>query len=453
MTESQQKKLFQWLDSNVWDRELLPARTRLRYLIKLHYSTSKYFRRTIDQVLGGFPEYMNYMNDFRRLRLIGKGIQAEVERAKGFKQKLINLQHYYRFEYLRVGLDALAGAPLLSITVQFNEFSDTYLRLVFDACKQKLDERQGSTLETRDLLGVFIAGGQGQMQAFDDDYDLIILLNSEDPAIRSYCVAIIRLMHREIVRCGILPHYRLAEFTGAYICSFNELKVLLSEETEERFIDKSQLLGARMIVGSNILQRVFEEEILRPFIHQRNSLYTRQMLREIAKRREHPLSRADSINIKEGAGGLRDIEMLLFICRALFGIKEYSNYKLLIRMQSVVPEHAALFRELHQAYDFLRHLRTLGRLTVAAEDDLNVEYIENLTLNIRSSRPLRAYEFLESMRNAAPLAADEADVQNPSVDSMIAEESADLFHNTRKTMQSVVSAIDKIIDRVIRVRL
>jgi hypothetical protein len=385
LTTSQQKKLYQWLGSDVWDKELLPARDRLRYLLKLHFGTSKYFQRAMDRVLDAHPEYLTFLNDSHRLLLIGKGSLAEVEREPGIRQKLKKLVFFHDFEFFRVCLNTLAGASSESVALEFTEFSDTYLRLLFDACKQEIDERRGSALQTRDLLGVFVAGGHGQMQAFDDDYDLIILLNSDDESIRSYCSSIISRMHKEIVNCGIMPHYRLSDFTASYICTFNQLKYIIGDGAEDRFIDKSLLLGARMIVGSTILQQAFEKEIIEPFILHQKQEYIKAMQEEMQQRHHmYQINHGDGLNLKEIPGGLRDIEMLLFICRALYRLQEPSNFLLMRRLASGFPKRGRYFQRLHKAYDFLRMLRNLNRLTVAADDILDPEYLENLTefLNI-----------------------------------------------------------------------
>ncbi len=380
LTESQQRKFFHWLDSDVWDKELLPARDRLRYLLRLHYGTSKYFQRAMDKVLARHPEYLSYLNDPQRLDLIGKGILAEVEREPSIRQKLRKLTFFHDFEFFRVCLKTLSGASSQSVALEYAEFSDTYLRLLFDTCKQDVDERRGTALQTGDLLGIFVAGGRGQMQAFDDDYDLVILLNSDDEAMLSYCSSISSRMHKEIVACGIMPHYRLADFTTSYVCTFRQLKTILEDGAGDRFIDQSILLGSRMIVGSAILQQAFEREIIQPYVLEKRAQYIGEMLEEISQRRlSYSECDEGTINLKEIAGGLRDVEMLLLICRALFNLQEPSNFMLMNRLATGLTQHGQLFHRLSKIYEFLRMIRNLNRLTVAADDKFDREYLENLT--------------------------------------------------------------------------
>lgn len=386
LTVEQQRNLYHLLDYPVWESTVKTARDRLRFLLKLHFSTSKYYKHRMQNVLLLQPKYINHLDNFQRLNLIAKGSLAEVERAKNLKQKLANLKFYFDFEFFRIGIDALDGSSSIGVSFQFTEFSDNYLRLVFDACKKEVDENRGEKIVTQDLLGVFVTGGQGQMQAFDDDYDLIILLNSDDDNIYNYCSTIIKKMHQEIIKCGILPHYRLADFTASYICSFSQLKQLLDDGSSERFIDKAQLLGARMMVGSSILQDAFARQILQPFIFHNEQAFIHDMLNELESRHQHSYeSNNDEIDLKETMGGLRDIEILLSILRTQYKLRESSNFKLMVMLQTVLPELAGEFQKLFRVYEFLRRIRILNRLTIAAEDTINMNYMGNIIENLNSN--------------------------------------------------------------------
>ncbi len=386
LTDKQQLKLYNLLDYYVWDQNVKIARDRLQFLLRLNYGTSNYFKLRMQYVLKQQPQYIKYLNNFQRLNLIGKGSLAEAERTKNVKQKLHNLKFYYDYEFFRIAIDSLQGNSAIGVSFQYTEFSDNYLRLVFDSCKKEIDETVNNKIITKDLLGVFVTGGQGQMQAFDDDFDLIILLNSSSHNIKEYCSAIIKKMHKEILKCGIMPHYRLADFTGSYICTFHQLIKLLKDNSFERFIDKAQLLGARMVVGSGILQEAVEKEILIPYVLDKKEEFIFDMVNEIESRHTHfTRKNPEIINVKETTGGLRDIEMILSILRTFYKIRETSNFKLLIIIQSLLPEFSKDFQKLFHAYEFLRKIRILYRLTIAAEDNININYINNLLQNLNEN--------------------------------------------------------------------
>ncbi len=408
LTDDQQRKLFDWLNRDVWDRELFPARNRLQFLLNLHYSTSKYFSRVMNRVLAEHPEYLNVLDKYQHLVLIGKGSLAEVERSIGLGNKLKKLEDYFNFEFFRIGLSTLSRSPAKTVAMEFTAFIDKYIQLLFDTCKRNIDEHTAALSKTRDMFGIFITGGQGQMLAFDDDFDLIILLDSNDKAILEYCSTIIRKMHKELVKCGIMPHYRFADYTGSFITTFDQLKELLMHHNRERIIDKSQLLNARMLIGSSILHKNFDSEILTPFIFTQSKAFVTDILMEIKERRR-TFSSANNvtINIKEDPGGLRDLEMFFLTYRAMFGLRQHSNFELLRTLTQRSGSLVAEYKRLSRAYEFLRTIRNLNRLTLGATDYLDPQYVHNLAelLNYRthqtdSSRDILLQRIQATMRSS-----------------------------------------------------
>ena len=397
LTEIQQRKFNLWLSSKVWDPEVLPARDALRFLLKLQSGTSKYFQRTMNHVLGSKPEYLKYINNPKRLRLIGKGTLGEIDIAKTYQEKLNKLLFYHDFQFFRVGVATMKNYPTTSLALQFNEFSDNYLRYLFDTVQQAFAESEPESIQNIDTLGIFVTGGHGQMQAFDDDYDLIILINSEDLEVIEYALKLVRRFHRELVKCGVLPHYHMAECTGSYICSFNQLATFLQSNCSAGFIDRTQLMNARLVIGSNHLLYHFEKNILNPHIFSKRKRLIKELIKEIYNRRaDQRKKESDAIDLKEDPGGLRDIENFLVIMRVIFRIKESSNFRLLARLQYKFPDYAEDFKKLHRRHEFLRKIRNLSRLTIAADNILYINHLENLTehLNIKSTRNIDPAELL-----------------------------------------------------------
>jgi UTP:GlnB (protein PII) uridylyltransferase len=112
-------------------------------------------------------------------------------------------------------------------------------------------------------------------------------------------------------------------------------------------------------------------------------VYIRAMLQEMEQRhRAYAQSKLTAINLKEKPGGLRDIEMMLDIFRALFEFTEQSNYRLFNLLKSILPEYENRFQDLYKNYEFLRVVRNLNRLAIAADDSLNLQYFYNLTENL-----------------------------------------------------------------------
>lgn len=374
---SLQRQFTNLLDKELWEPEQQQSRQLLIKLCDIHCNTSHYFKRFFSRVVAQYPAYIHYLQDTAQLAQISKGILSYIDSLATFEEKKKRLGDYHDLEFLRVGLEALQGMPIEKIDAEFTEFSDAYLQMLFDICKQAVNEKFGGYLPTRDLIAIYTAGGYAREQAFDDDYDLIIFLNEQDEDIRQYCSQIITMMNTEIVKRGIMPHYRFADHFGDYITLVDELDEFLSNKHEDSFIDKSQILGARMIVGSTRFQKEFEERIIQRHIYQQYDQYRDQMMKEMNSRHQDKKNiRNHNLNVKEGVGGLRDIEIMLLIYKARYRLQQPVNRKLMETICEVDTKHKEDLCKLNKHFNFLKQLRDLYRLTVFAGNDLKIEYLE-----------------------------------------------------------------------------
>ncbi len=372
-----QEKFCSLLDQPLWETEQQKLKQLLVQLAQIHYNTSHYFKRFFIRVVSKYPVYLQYLQHPNQLAQIAKGIIGRIDSLRSFEEQKQWLGDYHDLEFMRVGLEALQGEPIEKIDAEFTEFSDSYLQVLFDICKQAVNDQIGHYLPTRDLIAIYTAGGYAREQAFDDDYDLIILLNEKDDEIRHYCNRIVTMMNTEIVKRGIMPHYRFADHFGEYITLVDDLDRFLAKNDEESFIDKSQLLGARMIVGSSKFQHQFEERIIDRHIYQKYEQYKDQMIHEMTSRQQDKkISRGHNLNVKETIGGLRDIEMLLLIYKARYRLKQPVNRKLMETICQIDARHREDLCRLNRHFNFLKQLRDLYRLTVFAGNDLRIEYLE-----------------------------------------------------------------------------
>ena len=377
MPDRSKKHFSEKLNCEAWDKEVAVLRDRLLFLCQLHLDSSLYFKRFLNRVVQKNSHYIHLLDDVYKLQQITKGLYGEIDRYQNYTDKKEKLGEYFDVELLRVGLMCLTGAPVQIINQQFTEFSDTYIRTLFDICKAEVDGELGKKIATKDLLAIFVAGGHAREQAFVDDWDMLFLLDSDDEHIRNYGNKIASRMNSQITRRAILPHYRLADVFGHYVTKNDELYQYLSSDSESVFIDKSQVLGSRMIVGSHTFLTSFYEKIITPNIFDRADEYIKQMIKEIHDRHRqiNHLEVSDQ-NVKEGIGGLRDIEMTLLIYKAKYKLHQPITVDLFYELRKVVPEYREEFTELMEAWAFFETLRDTYRLTASLEDELQPEYLQ-----------------------------------------------------------------------------
>jgi len=358
-------------DAEVWSEEVEPLRQNLLYFCELHCSSSHYFKRFLQRTMDRHARYVRHLHEPEQLKIIAKGIFARIESFPTFERKKEELGSYYDLEFLRIGLECREGAPSERINAEFTEFVDNYLESLFEVCKQEVISKSERRIRTRDLLAVYAAGGHGRKLAFDDDYDLIILLDSDDPEIREYCGKILTRMNSEIIKRGTMPQYRFAERFGNYVTTFSELETLFASPDEVAFIDMSQLMGVRKIVGSKKFEKALYERIIRPHILDHRDDFVRQIAGEIRSRHEAvDQGIISALDIKETKGGLRDIELTLLILMAKSDLWHPVTQELQGPLAEHLPHRADDLERIFRAFRDLKHVRDIYRLAVAAEDDL-----------------------------------------------------------------------------------
>jgi UTP:GlnB (protein PII) uridylyltransferase len=194
-------------------------------------------------------------------------------------------------------------------------------------------------------------------------------------------------MNREILKRGLLPHYRLGEILGGFVNPISQIRSYLEKNEDESFIDLSQLLGARIIIGNEEMRAVVNDRIIDPFIFKRKGSYIRRMIAEIYNR-QHTVSGwvNGTCSLKDIRGGLRDMEAIALMLKAEFGCTIPVSEEFFTQISPLLPEFGDILKDLTKSLIFLRTVRNLYRLIVSAEDKIQKEYLHSL-LNIFRQNP------------------------------------------------------------------
>jgi hypothetical protein len=348
---------------------------KLESLCGLYTVSSHHFKRYFQRVTTKYPECLRNLGSIDKLQELSKGVFGDVKNLPSFEAKKEALGDYYDLEFFIAGLQTLQGVCAEKTNFQFTQFSDNYIQTLFDTCKKEVDAAQRGRLATRDLLAIYAAGGHAREQAYDDDYDMIVLLDSASEEMLAYFSKIIAKMNTEMIKRGMLPHYRLAEHFGRYVVTLGEIENLFLRETPDSFVDKSQLLGSRLVVGSRKFEEKFVERIIRPYIFEKKDEYIRQMAHEMESR--HSVPEEDGYNLKEAPGGLRDIEMMLLVYKARFGLRQPICSVIFETLVMLDSQHSKEIGRLCNAFHFLKRVRDIYRLTVAAVDSLSQSHLSD----------------------------------------------------------------------------
>ncbi|MFO7768136.1 MAG: hypothetical protein R6W82_04145 [bacterium] len=381
LPEESYPALYRVLQRPVHDESLSLYQEQMMDLCRVHEWSGQYFHRFLARVVSRHPEYLSSMDDLEQLARVSEGLLATLDAHPDPSRRKEILGDYYDLEFLRVGIGTLKGRSLEETNREFTAFCDRYMRHLFEVCAEEAAESIGWELFS-DRFVILAAGGHARQQAYDDDYDLIALTEHDDERTLAAANRLMALMNRELLRRGLLPHYRLADVLGRYASPLGELEAYLAEENPERFIDCSQLLGARLIVGGQGLNEELISRILRPFIFDRKDAYIGSMIEEVRSRRGlSSLDRSDGhavCNLKESPGGLRDIEAMGLILKAWLEIPEPLSQHFFRDITPRLPDMEKTLADLDTALARLRTVRDLHRIAVAAEDAVHIEDLHRI---------------------------------------------------------------------------
>jgi hypothetical protein len=381
------KHVDQILETPVINERLQKIQVQLKELCNIHRWSGQYFHRFFSRVIAGHPEYLRSLTNTSRLSKIASGLLAMVDVSHDPDTKKKILGDYYDLEFLRVGIGSIRGVGLQTTNREFTVFCDNYIKELYDICTEEAESEENHVLLSRDRLAILAAGGHGRRQAYDDDYDLIAMIDDDDPLILAHTTQIIVRMNREILKRGLLPHYRLGEILGGFVNPVSQITGYLSKNEEDNFIDLSQLLGARMIIGNEDMRCVINERIIEPFIFNRKAQYIRRMIDEIYNRQNTISGWVDgTCSLKETRGGLRDIEAIALMLKAELRLNLPVSEDFFTGITPDLPQFSAEFKDLTGALIFLRTVRNLYRLIVSAEDKIQKEYLQGLVNIFRQKR-------------------------------------------------------------------
>ncbi len=378
--EAHYEQLDQIISRTIHDEELTEYLDQLKELCKIHKWSSQYFHRFFYRVINHHPEYLKALTNHAQLAKISTGMLAMVDKYPDTEHKKQFLADYYDLEFLRVGISTMRGVDLNITNREFTEFCDNFMRKLFDICTEEVERESKAKVPSTDTFAILAAGGHARGKAYDDDYDLIAVVDTDDEVVIQYATRIVSKMNREILKRGVLPHYRLGEILNGFVSPISKITAYLEAEQEEGFIDLSQLLGARIIIGSDIMKSIIYKKILDQFIFSNKARYITRMVDEIRSRQES-IGQCDeeSCNIKETRGGLRDIEAIALMLKAFLGITDPIVKDFFREIKIYLPDLTAEIDILSQSLYNLRTFRDLYRITVAAEDAFNPDYLFRLS--------------------------------------------------------------------------
>lgn len=346
-------------------------------LCELLAFSSNLYRQFFAHVAQRRPEIVTQVNDISMLNRISDEIWAGLPDAGTPQDLREQLSVYYEFSFCRCGLMAINDpGNVRALYGAYHSFFRRYFRWLYHAAQWQIEIRKefGMDYRRRDEddqpLAIFCAGGYAREEAFENDIDLFVLSWDDDPEFNQYALGVVNEINRELTRRGVIPQHRLAEFFDSLVIPVSRLREFLSREREHDFIEISQILGGRLLIGS----RSFDAEIsslLDEVLFQRPGRFIHDLMGEIVERQTyHQTRRERKVNVKEDPGALRDIQLVVTACQALVRVREPVIWPAIRQLIAALPSLAGEFRTLERSYRFIRFFKDFHALSLSADDDI-----------------------------------------------------------------------------------
>jgi hypothetical protein len=362
----------EFIDTNYLDKFIV--------LCELIAFSSNNYLRMYSRVAKHRPEIVNHINDISILDGISIQLWSELSDVQTPDALKKRLAVYYEFSFCLCGLLAINHPGNIKLLYEtYHSFFRRYFRWLYRACQWAVDQEGEFNYFYRERdeddqpLALFCVGGYAREEAFENDIDLIVVSWDSDPEFIRYASRIINEINRELSKQGVIPHFRYADFFDSFIVPIDKLSKFFSKERETDFIEYSQLLGSRLLVGGHTLELEITR-LLDKFLFTDPSRFIRNLLTELEERNAYQNAsksdRSRSISVKEDAGALRDIQIIVTACQAYVGIQEPVMWKVLQCLSAQLRELENEFNVLGRAYRFMRFFKDTYALSLAGVDDI-----------------------------------------------------------------------------------
>lgn len=359
------------------DPKLQLLKDRFLTLCRVLAFSSNNYLRFFSQAVTVRPELVTYIDNIPYLDRVGQLLWAELSDAKDPEDLKSRLSIYYKFGFCRCGLETFSQLGNLKGFYQmYHEFFRRYFRWLYRSAQWSVETRRSVNVEYRTQdeddqpIAVFCTGGYAREEAFENDIDLFVISRSDDQEFLRYSSMIINEINRELNKKGVSPHHHFASTFNSFIIPLDQLEKRFQKAAGDDFIEWAQLMGARLLVGSQSFDRSLTELLERRLFSQPKR-FIQCLLKEIIDRKEtYKRSKSRYVNVKENPGGLRDIQTVIQACQAYIGFREPDLWKTINTLKENIPELESEFKVLERVYKFLRTFKDIYSLSLSAEDDM-----------------------------------------------------------------------------------
>lgn len=357
----------------------------IRSVMILAHHRSRYVGRISARVLARTPQFLTRLGDSRRLKELAAEIRQEAALERVPHEQVELLGDALDVASLRGALVAvLEGAPA-ELDAELVGEVDKYVRELFKACFREVRQRSAMFEHYRPgaNIALFATGGYGRGEAFGSDFDYLAVVDEDERGLKKFFGKVLQRVAGAMTRRGLHPHNRFTGHFNAYVVSIPELVEYLESRNDETFIDEAEILEARFVLGDPMVAQAFNKQVRRRVTSENAEAFVSALLRELRERRD---ALPPTLNLKEGAGGLRELHLLWLAVRVVAQLPAPLGPEQMRAVAQALPNCRAHVRFLMVMHAELRRARDLHRLTVAFHDKVEPRALVEVAKDLRPIR-------------------------------------------------------------------
>ncbi len=286
-----------------------------------------------------------------------------IESQPGAAERLIALKKFLKIETQRLHLRHRFGVTGSEIVAARSLLVDLLIQRI---ARSAVEERLGGAVEAGNFAVVALGGYGRQELSPQSDIDVLFLYQGRKDADRA-----------ALISEAILYLLWDAGFSvGHSVRSLSECISIAKED----IISRNSMIDARRLWGSSdlfeMLAERLDEEV---FEKQKRALLDEQLVERQARYNKFgDAACLQEPNVKETAGGLRDLHELLWMARTAYGTCSLKE----LAAKGVIPERDA--KAIGAAYDYLLRVRNeIHFLTNRKSDLLSLDLQQQIARNLR----------------------------------------------------------------------
>ncbi|HUJ17482.1 MAG TPA: bifunctional [glutamate--ammonia ligase]-adenylyl-L-tyrosine phosphorylase/[glutamate--ammonia-ligase] adenylyltransferase [Nitrospirota bacterium] len=376
-----------------------------RLLISI-FANSEYFSR----MLINRPALLQNLLESRRsygtgtCAVFARGLAEALERAPDLSEKLDALRRFKHQEEIRLGLaDLLSGMGLRAVSRDLSKLAEVCLDAALKLAAAEVGRRFHASVSVAGLAIIGVGKLGGRELTYGSDLDILFVYSEQRARslpdgvsafelfskVAEKTISYLSTLTREGFAFRIDTRLRPTGSKGPLVQSIEAFRSYYAGEAETW--ERQALLRARPVAGDSTVGGEFRSGIRSLIYRDPDREALAQDVRAMRRRMEEEIGREDrtSYNIKQGSGGLVDIEFIVQYLQLLHGKRH-------LRLQVPGTENALhvlgreglLTREQHDrlqtSYRFLRRLESRMRIVSnQASSDLSKDALTLHALALR----------------------------------------------------------------------